>query len=208
MEKVKSPINFGIILDLVLILFTIGLAYIPAEVIPLSYLIAYALVAPLQALALCNMQLLPQGFKPAWLNVFQGLLMVLGAGAFLWLFMPALAIGNKVGWGIFMAAFFISIFGGILAVGVFPFQRPKWADTTRGIILLRSSALLYLSISEFLLYQTAHFYQGKIPLGVIILTLFVSYFPVRWLMIKKEPFNKIELLTALAAIGWLIFRLF
>lgn len=210
MKASVPKLNFGVFLDGVLILFTYSLAHIPAAWVPRVFLLCFAAAAPLQALALCNMEMLPADFKPGWLRVLEVLVLILGVGGFVWLFVPALVLDSGLGWKIMRVAFFVALFGGVAAVGlVDPMgdQRPAWLDAAVGRSVLRAGAVLYLCVSEFLLYQSAHYYRGNVALGVIVISVFMSYVPVRWLMVKKRPFCWIEVASSIAAFAWFMSKL-
>lgn len=201
--------NFGVVMDLVLIAFAYSLAHIPDRVIPSAFVLCFAAAAPLQVGALCNMELLPKDFKPSWLPPWETLILILAVGGFVWLFVPALVLDSRLGWNIMRVAFFVALFGGVgtvALVGPLADEPPKWVHGVWAQRVLRIGAVGYLCVSEFLLYQTAHFYPGKVGGGVIVITVIMSYAPVRWLMIRKRPFSLLEVASSVAAFVWFMHK--
>lgn len=133
------------------------------------------------------------------------LAMLLSAGGFMWMFIPAFAIDTGAAWGAFTAQFFISVFGGVLAVGggglVFgaPGNWPHRALTAVG-------GLAYLLFAESLLYTCAQ--TGRVSGGIAVLGLALSYLPIRMLFALRPPYRLIDVASALAAFGYVLSSFF
>jgi hypothetical protein len=62
--------------------------------------------------------------------------------------------------------------------------------------------ILYLAVSELLLYDTSR--AGGIGVGFVLRGMFLSYIPFRLLMILTPPRSAFEIMTAAISLGWFL----
>jgi hypothetical protein len=95
-----------------------------------NYVTAFAIIGVLQALtvgpAIAGLMSNPPGPPETAadrlleaLSPVAVLMGILAAGGFMWLFIPAIAVGTGPIWGVFMVNFFVVLFGSLLLFGVF-----------------------------------------------------------------------------------------
>jgi hypothetical protein len=62
--------------------------------------------------------------------------------------------------------------------------------------------ILYLAVSELLLYDTAH--SSGIGVGFVLRGMSLSYIPFRLLIILTPPRSVFEIMTASISLGWFL----
>ena len=210
MNSLKQISFVGFFSDVVLILVVVFLQNYP-DLFTNNIAYFFATIAILQALALYAVMLnfdfnSPSLEKlPKIASSFMGLSLVLAAGGFLWMFLPAFAIDTPVMWTIATINIIIALFGGILGINM-PKEHEgnpklKIFHKTIGIFI----PAIYLSISEILIFTSAQ--SEFVGTGVVILTVLISYFPIRFLMMLKPPFSILELISALSAFAYFVHTL-
>ena len=206
----KIPFD-GILADIVFVTITITLNRY-SGLISEHIEIIFGTVAVLQSLTIYAVMLNfdfndPEFEKlPKFINSIMGLIFVLAAGGFLWIFLPAVAMETPTMWTIATINIFVALFGGILGF-VLPSEHgdnPKLKTFNKVIGLFIPA--IYLSVTEILIYISAH--TGNVDPGMAILAISISYLPIRFLMMIKPPNSIFELITATSVFSYFIYSLF
>lgn len=214
MSRRKAISSFGIFLDLLLIGFAYGLKNWLPDDHEMGSNLTWSL-GILQVLTLFHFFTIPDWRKALFenpvskkLGALNGLIMILAFGGFMWFFLPALTYNDGGSWGIFIANFFISLFGSLLAFGwtlgwsnerKLKFQKSIWSK------VLYIAPILYISLSEFYIFRAVH--QSDVQVAVAIFCLCLSWLPIRYILLMRPPFNRIEFVSAIAALAYFIFTL-
>lgn len=135
------------------------------------------------------------------LGVLKVLLLILAAGGFMWLFIPAATLGL---WGAFTINFFVTIFGSV-GVMAFYWDNQTSLQTPLFRILGIVAVLLYLVVSESLMIASA---LAGAQVGAIVMGLAFSYIPIRTLLLLRPPLNLLELVSAAASFAYFMVNLF
>jgi hypothetical protein len=118
----------------------------------------------------------------------------------IWLFATPLAGGGSF-IGLFwntLGMIFFSIIACLIVLGKYYSRR---ATTTEKIVQF-IFPILYLAISEVILYDTAR--AGGIGAGFVLRGMSLSYIPFRLLMILTPPRSVFEILTASISFAWFL----
>jgi len=142
---------------------------------------------------------------PKVLTLNRVTLFILGAGLIsifspIWMFATPLAgAGSFIGLFWNTAAMIAStIIVCLLVFGKYYNRRITKAD---GIIRF-IFPILYLAVSELLLYDTSR--VGEIGVGFVLRGMLLSYIPFRLLMILTPPRSTFEIMTAVISLGWFL----
>jgi|GEM_PF-6449644 len=198
-------------LDIIIILIAIFIKYF-IDIINIYYIKLYWILGITQALTAYCIFLKPTMLEndktgniktDKIIYIITTILIILFIGSFSWFFIPAMVIGNTLGWIIFRVNLFISIFGSL-----FSYRQAKIKDSINIIdkILFFISPILYLSFSLILICSSVHF--GKTSLSLAIFALAISYLPVRLILLIRPPWNLLEIITITASIIFIIISLY
>jgi hypothetical protein len=118
----------------------------------------------------------------------------------IWMFATPLAGGGSFV-GLFWntaAMIASSIIVCLIVLGKYYSRRTRAADRVIRFIF----PILYLAVSELLLYDTAR--HGGIGVGFVLRGMALSYLPFRLLMILTPPRSAFEIMTASISLGWFL----
>jgi len=172
---------------------------------------AFWFAAPVQVIALLCAVNLRSGYGgrklPEWLVSARMLITILAAGGFLWLFLVAFAVEKVSGgfpyWG-FRFAFFVALFGGILAVGM-----PSFGDGLKMPASIRFAStfaiFFYLWFTESVLEVSVGINHSG--LVATVLATLISYLPVRLAIAFQPPFSYWDLFSGVVCFALFLYSL-
>ncbi len=175
-------------------------------------LVTFVAVGPLQVMGLtCAMWgvqhgpgQFPEGRIWRFFSNLYGLILVLGVGSFMWLFLPAAAIDTKEGWNVFSFVFLTVLFGSLLGYGLILGVNPPSPLPFRHRVVTALGVFAFLAVSNSLLGFAAG--TGKQAGGLFLVAGGLSYLPFRLLLVLRPPWSLLELGTALGTFGFLVAR--